>query len=90
MRGEIYVSLVGPFLNKYARVPDARTDSEARLMCATDRRMQSLWCATYTKEQVDECIRKYGGEIIELYADGFEYDVEALRRLRAEIDYAND
>ena len=79
---DVYVSLVGPFMNKYALVPGAETHEEARLMCATDRRMKSLWCATYGRVEVDRMITKFGGEIITLYADGMEYDADALWQLR--------
>jgi len=82
----IYVSLVGPFLNFYALVPGANTEEEARLMCATDRRLTSLWCSVYDRAGVDRCIEEFGGQIIELYEGGMEYDPEALRHLRAGSD----
>jgi len=80
----VYVSLVGPLLGFYALVPGAETLEQARLMCNTDRRLRSLWCSAYTKEEVDRCIEQYGGQIIILYRDGMEYDYEALQELRAE------
>ncbi len=79
---DFYVSLIGPLLNYYALVPGARTLEEARLMCNTDRRLQSLWCTAHTKEEVDYCITKYGGQIITLYEGGMEYDHFALTLLR--------
>lgn len=81
----VYVSLIGPFLNYYALVPYAQNNVEARWICNQDRRLKSLWCSTYTYDQVVEAIHKYGGQLIELYKDGLEFDMDELEKLRAEI-----
>ena len=81
----VYVSLIGPFLGKYARIPYADNSIEAAWICNQDRRLKSLWCSTYTLEAAQECIRKYGGEIIELYADGLEFHLHELKQLREQL-----
>jgi len=82
---EIYVSLIGPFMNMYAKVPYATNNVEARWLCNADRRLKSIWCSTYSKEKVDECIEAYGGSIIELYADGMGFDMFEFEQLRKSI-----
>ena len=79
---DVYVSLIGPFLNLYALVPGAKTPEQARLMCNTDRRLHSVWCSVYDRAGVDKCIKEFGGQIITLYEGGMEYDPEKLRELR--------
>ena len=81
----IYVSLIGPFLGKYARVPFANNSIEAAWICNQDPRLRHLWCSAYTLEAAQECIRKYGGEIIELYADGLEFHLDELEQLREQL-----
>jgi len=83
--GATYVSLIGPFMNMYAQIPYAQNSIETAWICNQDRRMKSLWCTTYTHKQVLECIQKYGGTIIELYADGFEFDMWELEKLREQL-----
>jgi len=83
MNERIYASLVGPFLNFYAELPEAQNLAEGRLMCATDRRLEQLWCSVYVEEKVDEMIQRWGGQKIKLYASGMEYDVDELRAMRA-------
>lgn len=81
----IYVSLIGPFMNMYAKVPYAENSVEAAWICNTDPRLKRLWCSTYTLEKVEECIEKYGGKIIELYADGLEFHLHELKQLREQL-----
>ena len=81
-----YVSLIGPFMNMYAEIPYAENSVEAAWICNQDRRMKSLWCSTYTLEQVQECITSYGGTIIELYAEGLEFDMNELWQLRKQLE----
>ncbi len=81
---KVYVSLIGPFMNYYAKVPYAKNNAEAGWLCNADRRLKSLWCSTYTLEQVTECIHKYGGQIIELYADGMEFSMDEFEKFKAE------
>lgn len=59
-----YASLVGPFLGLYCEIPGAQSDTDARYMCNQDRRMQPVWCAIYTLEQVEDLIVQHGGQII--------------------------
>lgn len=83
----VYVSLIGPFMGYYARVPYARNSIEAAWICNQDRRLKSLWCSTYTLEKAQECILKYGGGgIIELYRDGLEFDLDELAQLREQLN----
>lgn len=85
IEGANYVSLIGPFMNYYAKVPYARNNIEARWLCNQDRRLKSLWCSTYTLEQVVDCIHKYGGQVIELYRDGMEFDMDEFEKFKAEV-----
>ena len=82
----VYVSLIGPFMNMYAKVPYAENNIEAAWICNQDRRMKSLWCSTYTLEQVQECIASYDGAIIELYSEGLEFDMGELYQLRRQLE----
>lgn len=82
----VYVSLIGPFLGYYAKIKGARNNLEAALMCNTDRRMQSLWCSTYTLEQVEKCIEEFGGQIIEI--GELDYDAHALMDHRRAMEAA--
>jgi len=59
-----YASLVGPFLGLYCEIPHAQSEMDARYMCNQDRRMQPLWCAIYSLEEVHKQIAKWGGQII--------------------------
>ena len=81
----VYVSLIGPFMGKYARIPFADNSIEAAWICNQDRRLKSIWCSTYTLEAVHEAIEKYDGEIIELYADGLDFDMYGLEQLREQL-----
>ncbi len=81
-----YVSLIGPFMNMYAKIPYAENNIEAAWICNQDRRMKSLWCSTYTLEQVQECIGSYDGAIIELYSEGLEFDMGELYQLRRQLE----
>jgi len=80
----IYVSLIGPLMSKYARVPYADNSVEAAWII-NQGKLKSLWCTTYTLEAVQECIRKYGGEIIELYEDELDFDMYELEQLREQL-----
>ncbi len=82
---EVYVSLIGPLMNLYARVPYAENSVEARWIC-NQSKLKSLWCATYTLEEVHRCLVEYGGAIIELYADGFDFDMGELYQLREQLN----
>ncbi len=77
----LYASLVGPFLDKYCRIPGARDETEARLMCNADPKFQKLWCSMYTLDEVREHIKKYGGEIIVIKE--LMYDDNVINRYRA-------
>ncbi len=80
----VYVSLIGPLMNLYAKVPYAENNIEAAWICNSSK-LKSLWCSTYTLEDVERCIADYGGSIIELYKDGFEFDLYELEQLRQQL-----
>lgn len=80
----VYVSLVGPFLGYYARIPGARSDIEARILCAATKGLKHIWMSVYTKEEVLECIERYGGQFIALDSAALEgwdevYELRASR-----------
>lgn len=79
-----YVSLIGPFLNYYAKVPHAENSVEAAWIC-NNSKLKSLWCSTYTLEQVEKMIQEYGGQIIALYSDGLDFDMFELQQLRRQV-----
>ncbi len=69
---QVYVSLVGPFLGYYARIPGAKSDMEARILCNATKGMKHIWMTTYTKEEVAEMIVMFGGAILNLKQSAFK------------------
>ena len=67
-----WVSLVGPFMGKYAQIPGAASDIEARLICNATNGLKHIWCTTYSYTEVLKCIEKYGGEIVTINGDSLE------------------
>ena len=80
----VYVSLIGPLMNLYAKVPYAENSIEAAWICNKSK-LKSLWCSAYTLEEVERCIADYGGSIIELYKDGLDFDMYELGQLRQQL-----
>ncbi len=84
----VYVSLIGPLLGYYARIPYANNSIEASWIC-NNSKLKSLWCSTYTREAAEKAIEEYGGQFIELYADGLNFDMYELEQLREQIKGAD-
>jgi len=82
---EVYVSLIGPFMNMYAQVPYARNNIEARWICNQDPKLKHIWCSTYSLKKVQEMIKSYGGTIIHLNASGLEFHLHELEQLREQL-----
>ncbi len=69
---QVYVSLIGPFLGYYARIPDVKSDIEARLICNGTRGLRHIWFTTYSLKQVEANIARFGGQIIKLRGQEME------------------
>lgn len=80
----VYVSLIGPLMNLYAKVPYADNSVEAAWIINKSK-LKSLWCSTYTLGEVERCIADYGGTIIELYKDELDFDMYELEQLRQQL-----
>lgn len=68
-----YASLVGPLLGVYYPLPFADDDTN-RLALSTSR-LRYLWCAVYSRAEVDEQIAQWGGILLgDEYARHLDYD----------------
>lgn len=80
----LYASLVGPLLGLYYPIPASLPDDESCRVALASSRLAKLWCAIYTEEQVDECVRKFGGHKLDpRYAGFLEYDTFAVAAVTA-------
>lgn len=67
-----YASLVGPLLGLYFPLPFEEKDLNRRALRSS--KLKHLWCAIYSRVEVEQHIRMYGGQILaDRFIDQLDY-----------------
>jgi hypothetical protein len=74
-----YASLMGPLLGVYYPLP---FDNERQNRTALNTsRLSKLWCAVYTRHEVEDRIKQFGGVILpDEFASKLHYDSFAVAK----------
>lgn len=72
---KLYASLTGPLLGLYLPAPaEIQTEDQFRVALNTSR-LKNLWCSVYDKEQTNESIARWGGQILpDKFSRQLDYD----------------
>ena len=72
-----YASLIGPLLDIYYPLP-FEDETRNRIALNTSK-LGRLWCTIYTEEEVDDCIKNFGGiKLSEYYAERLDYNYDEV------------
>lgn len=61
----MYASLTGPLVGLYFPLP-SKSEEENRI-ALNQSKLQNLWCSIYTEKEVNEHIKKYGGQKLDAH-----------------------
>jgi hypothetical protein len=75
----LYASLTGPLLGLYLPLP-FDNQIAARVALNTSR-LKGLWCSVYTRPEVEQQIKEYGGVLLPArFAELLDYDAHEVRK----------
>ena len=74
-----YASLMGPLLGLYYPLP-FDNERQNRIALNTSR-LKGLWCSVYTRKDVEDQIRQFGGMMLpDEFANKLDYDSFAVEK----------
>lgn len=77
MKVTLYASLTGPLIGLYYPLPF--DDERICRVALNTSKLAKLWCAVYTREQVDSAIAEFGGaRLADKFAGNLDYDSHAV------------
>lgn len=74
-----YASLMGPLLGIYYPLP-FDNERQNRIVLNTSK-LSKLWCSVYTRNEVEEQIKRFGGQMLpDEFANKLDYDSFAVEK----------